>query len=413
MRTAAVLLLILSMTIFHSSAQAREERRDPETGKIRVMYLGDCIVQDNPSLAFIPEPWIDVTRIPASSHWRDAHEAFLGESVAKLMRRYMPRTYADLVGKFDSIILSDANVHMFQLQHLEWFKRAVGEDGLGMTMVGGDETFGGYGSHPSWGPTSVGDILPVSCVDGLHPRGARYFPCVENPDHPFITSLPLDTSPLPSFGGFSATIKKQAANQLARLDVMGRFGSTNWPFLVEWDWRKGRVFAFTSDWTAASGDLFLLWDYYDDFCINLMLHVNGVEIPHDMELLHMVRARIREYGMNKMFLYAMIEFIERFGAQTGPVEKKILEAEEVKHEADGLYMEIDLDGALASIERGLGILSEADGLAKRLKDSALFHVYLIEWFAVTGVSLLAGWVVFELMVRRRMYREASTTRLGR
>ena len=409
LRKAAVLLWV-TLLISLPWIGAREERRDAETGRIRVIYLGDCIVQDNPSLAFIPEPWIDVARIPASSHWREAHEAFLGESVGKLMRRYMPRTYNHMIDRFDVIILSDANVHMFQLQHLQWFKRSVEEAGLGLTMVGGDETFGGYGGHPSWGPTSVGAILPVNCIDGKHPRGTTFYPRIERHDHPFLASLPLDSSPLPGFGGLSATIKRQAANKLARLEMIG--GGSAWPFLVEWDVSRGRVFAFTSDWTAASGDLFLLWEYYDDFCINLMLHVAGVGIPRDTELLHQVRTRVREYGMSKMFLYAMIDFIEKFGARTAAVEETILEADEVKRVADRLYMDIDLSGALASIENALGILREGDVLATKLKDSALFYVYLTEWLAVSGVSLLAGWFLFELMVRRKMYREIPTTRLG-
>lgn len=378
------------------------------------MYLGDCIVQENPSLAFIPEPWIDVARIPASDYWRAAHEGFLGESVPRFMRRYMPRTYNDMLGKFDVIILSDANVHMFQLQYLEWFKRAVEDAGFGLTMVGGDETFGGTGSHPSWGPTPVGEILPVECITGLHPKDTLFVPRLEKPNHPLLASLPLDESPFPAFLGIAATITRRGADEIARLQASGLVGGhAIWPFLVEWDWANGRVFAFTSDWTAASGDLFLLWDYYDDFCINLMLHLAGVDIPQDRELLHQVRARIREYQMNKIFLYAMIEFIEKFGAQTMEVEKKILEAEEYKLEADGLYMNMDLDIALTSIQVALDEIRQADALAVKMKNSALFYVYLIEWFAVTGVSLLAGSILYQLMIRRKMYREITTTKLGR
>ncbi len=402
----AITLLLLLILAFLLLAEAKEVRRDPQTGRIRVLYLGDCIVQENPSLAFIPEPWTEVTRIPASLHWKDAHEAFIGESVAKFMRRYMARTYGDLLANYDVIILSDANVLMFQLHHLQWFSRSVEEEGLGLTMVGGDETFGGYGGHVSWGPTEVGRILPVSCIDGKNPRGGGFFVRVEIPDHPLLRSLPLSESPFPPFGGVSATITRHGADQLARLETV----VSRWPFLVEWEWGAGGVFAFTSDWTGGHGGLFTQWDYYDDFSINLMLHLAGLEIPQERELLHQVRAKSREYSMNRMFLYAMIDFIEKFGAQTVPVERGILEAEEVKSEADRLYMEIDLPGALARIEAALGRLRDADALAARMKDSALFHVYLIEWLAVTGVSLLAGSILYELMIRRRMFREIGTTR---
>ena len=91
----------------------------------------------------------------------------------------------------DVVILSDANVHAFQLQHLNWFKRGVEEAGMGLTMVGGDETFGGSGPHPSWGPTSVGEILPVDCIDGLHPKDVMLIVSVQRPEHELVTSLPL------------------------------------------------------------------------------------------------------------------------------------------------------------------------------------------------------------------------------
>jgi len=47
----------------------------------------------------------------------------------------------------------------------------------------------------------------------------------------------------------------------------------------------------------------------------------------------------------------------------------------------------------------------------RLKDMALMWVYVSEWAAVLGTSLLAGYVVFTLMLRRAMYRQAGMTRL--
>ena len=409
-RGTGIILCLLLVTAV-GPAVARDEKRDPETGKIRVIYLGDCIVQENPSLAFIPEPWIDVTRIPASLYWQWAHEMFLGESVHKLMRQYMPRTYDNLVGDYDVLILSDANVQMFNLLHLDWFKRGVEEGGLGLTMIGGDETYGGMGPHPSWGPTSVGEILPVDCIDGLHPKDKNFIVKVLRPDHSLLTSLPLEQSPIPAFLGLSATITRTGSDELARLTATGPLGgSIVWPFLVEWDRGEGRVFAFTSDWTRASGDLFILWDYYDDFCINLMLHLAGVGIPQDRELLHQVRARVREYQMRKIFLFAMIDFIERFGAQTDEVGAIISDSEAEKAIADRQYMDVDLVGAKASIESALEKLREADVVAAKLKDSALLQVYIIEWLAVTGVSLLAGSILYQLMIGRKMYREISTTK---
>jgi hypothetical protein len=48
--------------------------------------------------------------------------------------------------------------------------------------------------------------------------------------------------------------------------------------------------------------------------------------------------------------------------------------------------------------------------AMELKDRALFWVYLTEWSAVTGTLLASGFLVYDLLVKRRLYREVDTTR---
>jgi hypothetical protein len=114
--------------------------------------------------------------------------------------------------------------------------------------------------------------------------------------------------------------------------------------------------------------------------------------------------------MRKTFLYSLMDFIEKFGARTASVEERILIADAEKAVADRHYMQVELDQALIAIQAALDEIREADGVAARMKDSALFQVYLIEWLAVTGVSLLAGSSVYALMIRRRAYREIRTTR---
>ena len=47
-----------------------------------------------------------------------------------------------------------------------------------------------------------------------------------------------------------------------------------------------------------------------------------------------------------------------------------------------------------------------------VKDSAMFWVYLTEWCAITAAILISGVVLWGLMVRRRLYREVYTSRLG-
>ena len=48
--------------------------------------------------------------------------------------------------------------------------------------------------------------------------------------------------------------------------------------------------------------------------------------------------------------------------------------------------------------------------AIRLKRQALAWVYVIEWSAVMGTSMIVGVAVYMLMIKRRLYREVGLTR---
>jgi hypothetical protein len=47
----------------------------------------------------------------------------------------------------------------------------------------------------------------------------------------------------------------------------------------------------------------------------------------------------------------------------------------------------------------------------RAKDEALLWVYITEWCALLATLMTSSYVVWTLMVRRRLYREAGVSRL--
>jgi len=47
-----------------------------------------------------------------------------------------------------------------------------------------------------------------------------------------------------------------------------------------------------------------------------------------------------------------------------------------------------------------------------LKDRALLWVYIIGWLAVTATALVSSFLLWSIMVRRRLYREVQLTRLS-
>jgi hypothetical protein len=108
-----------------------------------------------------------------------------------------------------------------------------------------------------------------------------------------------------------------------------------------------------------------------------------------------------------------MEFISRFGANSNRVDEKLNEAEEVLSRARGYFVDLDLARSLDEADQVILLLREADELALKAKQTALFWVYAIEWLSVTATLLFCGVVLWSLMVRRRLYREVSATRMKR
>jgi hypothetical protein len=62
------------------------------------------------------------------------------------------------------------------------------------------------------------------------------------------------------------------------------------------------------------------------------------------------------------------------------------------------------------IRAGLREFNDAEVLAMREKDKALFWIYVIEWLMASSTLIISGLVLWTLMVRRRLYRKVMVTR---
>jgi uncharacterized membrane protein len=318
----------------------------------------------------------------------------------------MPRTYRDLTGKQDVIILSDANRNFFSDHVLKWFLDGVVDEGMGLLMTGGRESFGAYYEMPDWTPTLVGDILPVEATKYI--KGPTAKVKILKPDHRFIASLPWSKIGMYGiFFGYNPVSEREGSQLLADLVIQG--GPRN-PFLVWWDVGNGRTFAMTSDWTPAMADAFVDWEFYQDFATNLMLFLSEQPIPPNPLIVHGVRFRLNDYFLERDFVISMIEFVNRFGANPSRVEKILGEADSRLAEVDALYMNYDFEGALSIVESLMVELDRANNLAIKIKDEALFWIYIVEWLTVLGTAMVAGVMVWGLMMRRFLYKSVDTTR---
>ena len=341
------------------------------------------------------EPFISLRVASAIFH-------IIGDMRKRLNRLYFPRHYRALA-EYDAIIISDAPVDQFENKHYLWFKDAVIKNGSGFVMVGGNGGFGGAPELP-WTPTAVQDILPVWCINGEWNHGKVE---ILQPDHELLSTLPLNKrwEWMAMYGG-NSVLMKQEAEELAIITGMVKTS----PLWATWDIGKGRAYAHTCDWTPAGGNIFMRWEYYGDYAINLMMYLSQNPIPDDLETLHHARSLYMDYRAIRSYALQIMDFVERLGANMAPVGKIIGEADQKYTQSVDEYIQYEFQTAVVTLEESLDELRKASDKAMELKDQAMLWIYLIQWLTVTATFAIVGFTLWTLMVRRRLYREIESTR---
>lgn len=166
---------------------------------------------------------------------------------------------------YAAYILSDYAVSNFNAGDMEHIVKSVRENGSGLLMLGGWESY--YGRLGEYGGTPIADILPVVMQDSDDRRNYSS-PVLLRPttlDHPIVKDLPWETAP--GVGGYNRFEAKPDAQVLlegyrtkttwknlvadpnaavdqndVQLELLEKF-----PFLVVGNAGKGRVAAFASD----------------------------------------------------------------------------------------------------------------------------------------------------------------------
>jgi uncharacterized membrane protein len=397
-----VMLLILPQSMAAASIDPR---------RVGVLYTGDPYPGVTPYLSMQEDAFILVTPVQGS---REHYAGITMEDIYKSLRVYMPRTYEAYISNYDVMILSDTNRMLFTPDQHYWMYDGVLQEGMGLLMVGGYESFGAGFGYMDWSDSLVERILPVSVprtgddwVSGDTQNGM--YVTDEGYENEFIASLPYD--PLPDYmrtgTDGNLVIEKAGAKILARWHSMRHDDP---PCYATWDIEEGRTYAMCHDWTPGGGWAMSRWDYYRDYSVNLMLYLAGRELPSDYLVVHQYSENIHTLAIGKSTLFALVEFVESFGGSGREIDQRITTLEETIFLAKEDYLDHEFEGALAKSRDALVDLEDIEVFALKVKDQALFWVYLIEWLSVSGVSLFAGTILWTLMVRRSLYREVGITR---
>jgi len=380
---------------------------DPTYGHIRILCIGESYYPETPlPIILRADPRIRYYPIPASFSIRLGRK----EDVLKLMRQYMPRTYGRLVDICDVILMSDFEVDVLTDEQLEWMEECVGQGGIGIGKyeMNWDPTY--FKTFDLFVASALYRVFPTDLLPGRSiPRPLDGIYPVSLPDtgrpHPMLDLPEIRNYKLLGPGDYGYEIPRPGATVVARFRPKGEDA------MVVWTYGNGRSLASLPGLDKIDGASLVQWPYAVDFWTNQVWYLAALEIPKDVGVLHQLREMSLGYISARLLATSVIEFAEKFGASTQPVYEELAQVDTIKAEADRLYLEGSYQESLEMMEGAFDGLGKVSKDSMRMREKALFWIYLVEWFVVTGTSMVAGFALWSLMVRRRLYREVALTRL--
>ncbi len=389
------LLVIWMLALSCSPTWGREPRRDTSTGAVRLIYIGAPFM-GGPYPYLRDDPLIDATPVDGNAY------GIPPEIVTKALRVYLPRSLEALDSSYDVVGFDDATCDNFQSRVLSWFRDGVLDHGLGLFMAGGFESFGGMAGYSNWGITAVGEVLPVDPTGG-YPNGVRI--TITDTDSPLIQSLPFDTfADKYNFFDANTAADKPGSHVIARIV---RSGDPAWTW---WDIGEGRAYASCTPLRGGGVGPFIQWPHYGDYVSNMVYFTAGIGLPDDIELVHIAREMMRKVIDERIYIISILDFVEKFGASSDRAFESVQNADSKRKNAVGMFRDMRMAETIEELADVFAALDEAYGLAMEARDRAMLWIFVIQWLVVTSTGLACGFVLWTVMVKRRLYREVVSTR---
>jgi len=331
----------------------------------------------------------------------------------KYIRQYFPRTYESM-RTFDLIMLHSPEYYFLSTKQDKWIYDRIAEGA------------GGYNDgsvfsiisqiHDSWANSLAQQAFPNDAPavvarggGGESPTGS--YQVAINKDYPDPVLTPFIPFGVERVSGLVSrfVIARQRAGILAY--QLGSFpGHSKVPFLVAWDYGKAKTmtcggFIFPQSWF---GDNNL---YGSDIVMNMIFYVAQKPLIDDVATFHALKGRMRDFTNRRDFLVSMADFVDKLGANTLRIQKKIWDLEDLWKSIQEKYLEHDFQGCNELLRQSVTEFNEAEALAKEVKNKAMLWIYVTEWVITASVFFISSFLITTLMVRRRLYRAVTTTKM--
>ncbi len=399
-------LLILALMILMLSVSTA--KTDPSTGRIRLIAVGN--------------QWQDVNRYPLGLLRSDPRIFLLSsietanglpaDEVRKRLRIKFPRTKARFSSEVDVLQLMFSPPWVFTGEQQQWIHDSIYEDGVGLVLI-----------HMGWQPCLTDPMLycnrPQDWMNSVIYDAWPMNVVIGESSKPGVGLEIVTRTPVVDLPDFEKQPIGFTGNAGPGL-IYARPGAT-----VHAKWRVGGEDAIVSTNYGEGITLCLPimdfmfqnpairdWKYHVDMVLNRIYFPAGVPVPEDLELGHTLRANFKAFYERKGMMISLIDFIDRFGANTASLNTLLDELEAQRKEASQSYMKGNYQEALDQMQEALDGLASISSESMRLRQRALFWIYITEYLIVSGTAMLSGFVIWTLMIKRRYYREINTTRLS-
>lgn len=385
----AIVAIIISTIIPVCYPQSNNNR-------LRIFFIGEVIAGNQLFLDWIrAEPVFILTTVPCDLQWLSRQEA------RRFARMYLPRDIDHLREEQDVMFFEDFSPTVLPLSFLEWGMEAVGE-GMGLALIE-FAYWAGNNDIEIWMNLEFYDVFPADTIINIIPpeRGRIYYR-VENKggllDIPGIESVPMNTA--------------------RHGDIIARAGSVieaAWrgrgtPVMVTSTYGQGHTLQLDHGWDNIPGVTRSSYEYLPDYIFNHVSFIGGIPIPDDFNLVHVTRTSFVTYADRKKGTLAVIDFVERFGTDSTKIAHRIESMDDQHEFAKQLYIQGEYQAASDLLFDLLDVFTDLETELLNAKNHAFFWIYLAEWTTILSVGVLCGVTLWTLMVRRKLYREAPTTK---
>jgi len=419
------LFLVLSLIIGIPIASGQEGNpENPRPAKVLVLGVPSNIRVVASWLE--ADPLMDPRQVPCRTHLT----ALSGEDIQRFIRLYFPRTYDKLL-ESEYIMLIMVEVFHLTDQQQRMIYDAIYKDGRAALQDRSVMSMAEWIAHP-WAESIISDAFPSDADKVVSQKFAyellplRYV-VNTNP------KIPPIFTPLRDFEGVETTItpgtsciaipKQGAVITTYEIGAFPegyggaypdpRFRSPGWmPHTMYWKYGNATTWTHSD---MLGGDLY--WHpahnpYSIDMLLAEFMFATGRKLPEDVVLVHSLRGKFGNFISTSGFIYSLLDFIDKFGANDREIVGKMNEINGIAKEGKNQYLLQEYQEASATMDNAITAMEDLRHQAMKLKDKALLWVYITEWLVVSGVFLLAGFALWSLMVKRRLYREVKITRMS-